>query len=216
MSISVKPNNESLNKILFYDSKNPYYFFSNFYTEKIPLLIEGEKWANTEQYFQAMKFRGKKATPRMIEYSNIIKAADSPMKTKLLGAQKKDMRFGKKWKVNKNTDHRLINDVVEEYKDLKIRDDWETAGFLVMIKAVYSKFNQYTHLKKQIMNIPDNTYIIEHTTRDSNWGDGGDNGTGTKGKNKLGKILTCIVYYMKYGDCSNMSKELSKQLKLNN
>jgi hypothetical protein len=66
------------------------------------------------------------------------------------------------------------------------------------------------------MNIPDNTYIIEHTTRDSNWGDGGDNGTGTKGKNKLGKILTCIVYYMKYGDCSNMSKELSKKLKLNN
>ena len=113
MSISVKPNNKSLNKILFYDSKNPYYFFSNFYTEKIPLLIEGEKWTNTEQYFQAMKFRGKKATPRMIEYSNIIKIADSPMKTKLLGAQKKDMRFGKKWKVNKNTEHRLINDVID-------------------------------------------------------------------------------------------------------
>ena len=164
-----------------------------------------------------IKFRGVKATRRMVEYSNIIKTADSPLKTKLLGAQKKDMRFGKKWKVNKNTDHRLINDVIDEYKDLKMRDDWENEGFLVMIKAVYSKFNQYTHLKKQIMKIPDNTYIIEHTTRDSIWGDGGDGGTGTKGKNKLGKILTCIVYYMKYGNCSNnMSKELKQKLKTNN
>ena len=206
-----------LKKIMFYDRKDPYYFFSNFYTEKVSLLIDGEKWINTEQYFQAMKFRGVKATRRMIEYSNIIKIADSPLKTKLLGAQKKDMRFGKKWKVNKKTDHRLINDVIDEYKDLKMRDDWEKAGFLVMIKALYSKFNQYVHLKKQIMNIPDNTYIIEHTTRDSNWGDGGDRGTGIKGKNKLGKILTCIVYYMKYGNCcSNMSKELKQKLNTNN
>ena len=205
-----------VNKIMFYNPKEPYYFFSNFYTEKVPLLIEGEKWLNTEQYFQAMKFRGVKATRRMIEYSNIIKTADSPLKTKLLGAQKKDMRFGKKWKVNKNTDHRLINDVIDEYKDLKIRNDWGNVAFLVMIKAVYSKFNQYTHLKKQIMKIPDDTYIIEHTNRDSIWGDGGDGGTGTKGKNKLGKILTCIVYYMKYGNCSNMSKELKQKLKTNN
>ena len=205
-----------VNNIMFYNPKDPYYFFSNFYTEKVPLLIEGEKWINTEQYFQAMKFRGVKATRRMVEYSNIIKTADSPLKTKLLGAQKKDMRFGKKWKVNKNTDHRLINDVIDEYKDLKIRNDWGNVAFLVMIKAVYSKFNQYTHLKKQIMKIPDDTYIIEHTNRDSIWGDGGDGGTGTKGKNKLGKILTCIVYYMKFGNCSNMSKELKQKLKTNN
>ena len=205
-----------VNNIMFYNPKDPYYFFSNFYTEKVPLLIEGEKWINTEQYFQAMKFRGVKATRRMVEYSNIIKTADSPLKTKLLGAQKKDMRFGKKWKVNKNTDHRLINDVIDEYKDLKIRSDWGNVAFLVMIKAVYSKFNQYTHLKKQIMKIPDDTYIIEHTNRDSIWGDGGDGGTGTKGKNKLGKILTCIVYYMKFGNCSNMSKELKQKLKTNN
>ena len=45
-----------------------------------------------------MKYRGEKANKRMIEYSKIIKNADSPMKVKLLGAQKKDIRFGKKWK----------------------------------------------------------------------------------------------------------------------
>lgn len=48
-----------------------------------------------------MKFRGSDATPRMIEYSNIIKEADSPMKTKMLGSQKKNLSFGKKWKINK-------------------------------------------------------------------------------------------------------------------
>ena len=43
-----------------------------------------------------------------------------------------------------------------------------------MITAIHHKFNQYTNLKKEIMKIPDNTYIIEHTNRDNIWGDGGD------------------------------------------
>jgi ribA/ribD-fused uncharacterized protein len=205
---------EDFSKIMFYDPDKPYYFFSNFYTEKNPLIIDDEKWTNTEQYFQAMKFRGDKATPRMIEYSNIIKNADSPMKVKMLGTQTKNKRFGTKWKINKKTDERLVNDVVDLYKDLKLRDDWKYASILVMINAVYHKFNQYHNLKEFIMKIPDNTYIIEHTTRDSIWGDGGDSGTGVIGKNQLGKILTVIVYIIKYGKCYNMPSKLNKQIKI--
>ena len=202
-------DNDDFKKIMFYSPENSYFIFSNFYTEKNHLIIENEKWTNTEQYFQAMKFRGKNATPRMIEYSNIIKNADSPMKVKLLGTQKKNMRFGKKWKVNKKTDERLINDIVDDYKDLKIRTDRRIASILVMITALYHKFNQYPNLKKDIINIPDNTYIIEHTTRDIIWGDGG---TGMIGNNQLGKILTALVYYMKYGDCANIPIKLKKQI----
>lgn len=208
-------NKVEFNKIMFYKPEDPYFFFSNFYTEKNPLVIKGEKWTNTEQYFQAMKFRGDQATPKMLEYSNIIKNADSPQKIKLLGTQRKNMRFGKKWKVNKKTDNRLINDVVDEYKDLKMRTDWNESSVKVMVIALYYKFNQYPNLKKEIMNIPDNTYIIEHSTRDAIWGDGGDGGTGTIGKNKLGKILTVLVYIIKYGDCSKIPDKLKKKIKEN-
>ena len=202
------------NKLMFYEEKDLYYFFSNFYTHKNPLVINDEKWTNTEQYFQAMKFRGKKATKRMIEYSNIIKNADTPMKVKLLGTQKKNMGYGKSWKINKKTDPRLLNEIVDQYKDINIRDNWNTVSVYVMIDAVCNKFNQYDFLKKEILKIPDNTYIIEHTTRDKIWGDGGDGGDGTKGKNQLGKILTALIHIIKYRNCSNMSLELKNQIRL--
>lgn len=209
-----KNNSVAISTLLFYEPTDPYYFFSNFYTEKTPLIIDDEKWYNTEQYFQAMKFRGKKASTRSIEYSNIIKNADSPMKVKLLGTQKTIGGYGAKWKINKNSDNRLVNDIVKEYKDIKIRNDWKIASISCMIKAVYCKFTQYDNLKKEIIKIPDNTYLVEHTTRDSIWGDGGDGGDGTIGTNQLGKILTAVVYVIKYGDCSKMTKELSDKIKI--
>ena len=205
---------EEIVPIFFYSKEiNPSTtFYSNFHTEKIPLKINGEYWINTEAYFQAMKFRGKKATPRMIEYSNIIKNADSPSKITGLGRQKKNMRFGKKWMINKKTDHRLLNDVIEEYKDIKPMKDWQNKSIYVMIEAVYYKFTQYESLKKKIMSIPDNAYLVEHTTRDSLWGDGGKENKVGPGKNYLGKILTALSYSIKYGNCSKMPAKLKKTL----
>ena len=52
---------------------------SNFYKTK-PIIIDGESWKNSEQYFQAMKFRGKRASRRSVDYSNFIEKADSPEK----------------------------------------------------------------------------------------------------------------------------------------
>jgi hypothetical protein len=46
-------------------------------------------------------------------------------------------------------------------------------------------------------------------------GDGGDRGTGTIGKNKLGKLLTVLVYFIKYGDCSKIPDKLRKKIKEN-
>ena len=31
--------------------------------------------------------------------------------------------------------------------------------------------------------------LVEHSRSDKYWGDGGDSGTGEKGRNKLGKIM---------------------------
>ena len=64
------------------------------------------------------------------------------------------------------------------------------------------------------MTIPDNAILVEHTTRDKIWADGGDGGSGKKGQNWLGKILTALSWYYKYGDCGNMPPSLKKSIKI--
>lgn len=196
---------------LFYDPKEPYGFCSNFFPMNKPLRIRGEDWETTEHYFQAMKFRGKNASKRSLEYSNLIRKADSPMKVKLLGSQKKNLHFGKKWVLNKKTDKRLVNDLVEEYKDLSIREDWEKVKIQVMVTALLEKFKDPI-LKRKLTNLPPNTLLVEHTNRDSVWADGGDGGTEEIGRNYLGKILTAISYVLRDGSCQKMSEELREKV----
>lgn len=205
-------NSKNINYILFYTPEDPNFgFCTNFYKTK-PLMIDKEKWLSTEQYYQAMKYRGKNASKRSLEYSNIIKESDTPMKSKMLGHSQKNLRFGKKWMVNKNTDHRIINDVIDEFKDVKFRDDWEAVKIRVMIKALIYKF-QDPILRKKLISIPDDGMLVEHTSRDAIWGDGGVLGKGT---NYLGKILTVLSHVLKYGSCVKMNKELQKEVMINN
>jgi len=199
--------------ILFYDPTDEHGFASNFYTTK-PLKINGETWRNTEQYFQAMKFRGESASPINIEYSNLIKKADKPMKAKMLGTQKPNNRFGKKWKLNKKNDPQLVNDLIKKYKNqVHLRPDWNKARLHVMIKALLHKFKDPV-LRNKLVSIPDNALMVEHTTRDNIWGDGGDGGTEEKGSNYLGKILTVLSHVLKYGNCDKMSSALRKKVKI--
>ena len=62
--------------------------------------------------------------------------------------------------------------------------NWDHLRNEVMYKAVKAKFTQYESLTVLLLSTADSE-IIEHTTNDNYWGDGGD-GTG---KNVLGQIL---------------------------
>jgi len=53
-----------------------------------------------------------------------------------------------------------------------------------MRRVVRAKFLQHRHLGDVLVSTGD-AEIVEHTARDSYWGDGGDG----KGKNMLGRIL---------------------------
>jgi exodeoxyribonuclease III len=200
--------------VLFYDPKEKYGFLSNFWKEKELLEIGQENWNNTEQYFQTLKWRGKNASERMLEYSNIIKNADTPGKVKMLGSQRPNRRFGTNWKVNKKTDQRLVNDVIEEYSDIRYRKDWDIARISVMVNALYTKFTQYPNLRKELSQFPDNVYLVEHTKRDKIWGDGGDGGTGEVGSNFLGKILTALSFILKHGSCKTMLPALQERIRI--
>ena len=185
----------SLHYLHFYNPKQEYGWASNFYPTK-PLVINGEKWLTSEAYFQAMKFRGPNTTPRSIEYSNIIKKADKPKKAVMLGTHKKN---SKKWQLASKKDTRLVNHLIDEYKDLKVRPDWNIVQINVMIKAILTKFKD-PNLCSKMLSIPDNTVLVNRSDDD--------------GKNYLGKILTAVRWTLKYGDCSNMPKKLKKAIRI--
>jgi ribA/ribD-fused uncharacterized protein len=69
-------------------------------------------------------------------------------------------------------------------RKLPLRKDWESAKDNIMREALHAKFTQHPELKRLLMETGD-AVLVEHTTNDRYWGDGGD-GTG---KNRLGQLL---------------------------
>ena len=65
-----------------------------------------------------------------------------------------------------------------------LRDDWEQVKLDIMYKALLAKFFQHSNLRDMLLKTGDKK-LIEHTSNDSYWGDGG-NGTG---QNHLGRLL---------------------------
>lgn len=65
-----------------------------------------------------------------------------------------------------------------------LRKDWEAVKDDVMRVAVRAKFAQHEDIREILLQTG-NAKLVEHTTNDSYWGDGGDG----SGKNMLGRIL---------------------------
>jgi ribA/ribD-fused uncharacterized protein len=65
-----------------------------------------------------------------------------------------------------------------------LRSDWESIKEDVMRKAVEAKFRQNEDARNLLLSTG-SAVIVEHTSNDCYWGDGGDG----QGKNMLGKIL---------------------------
>ncbi|CAF1422846.1 unnamed protein product [Adineta ricciae] len=74
--------------------------------------------------------------------------------------------------------------------DFSQRTDWEQVKDEVMFKACLAKFEQHSKLKEFLLSTGDRI-LIEHTGKDSYWGDGPDG----KGRNQLGVTLMKIREY---------------------
>lgn len=72
-------------------------------------------------------------------------------------------------------------------RTLPLRKDWEQVKDGIMEEILYEKFSQNEEIKKVLLSTAD-AELVEHTDKDSYWGDGG-NGSG---KNMLGKLLMKI------------------------
>jgi ribA/ribD-fused uncharacterized protein len=69
----------------------------------------------------------------------------------------------------------------------KLRADWESVKVDVMRTAVRAKFAQHADLRAMLLSTGD-AALVEHTSNDDYWGDGGDG----RGRNMLGRILAEI------------------------
>jgi ribA/ribD-fused uncharacterized protein len=65
-----------------------------------------------------------------------------------------------------------------------LRPDWETVKEDIMREALRAKFSQNPGLASLLLNTGD-AELVEHTTNDKYWGDGGDG----RGKNRLGQLI---------------------------
>ncbi|MGH9754959.1 MAG: NADAR family protein [Blastocatellia bacterium] len=76
-----------------------------------------------------------------------------------------------------------------------LRPDWESVKDEIMFEAIRAKFAQHEELRKILLATGD-AEIIEHTGKDSYWGDGGDG----SGRNMLGKTLMLVREEVRKGD----------------
>lgn len=65
-----------------------------------------------------------------------------------------------------------------------LRSDWETEKENIMREALLAKFSQNPSLRSLLLGTGE-AELIEHTSNDRYWGDGGDG----RGKNRLGILL---------------------------
>jgi predicted NAD-dependent protein-ADP-ribosyltransferase YbiA (DUF1768 family) len=185
--------------------------FSNYY--KSTMEIQGKKWKTVEHFFQAMKFNGPGVGNKDLakEYIEIIRSLSTPNKALILGRigiKNKDESF-RKFSTYFLRNQTLVDTLNSKFLGkINMRSDWEKAKIGVMATAVSAKFIGNPKLKTLLMNIPKGTYIVEHTSRDKIWADGGDKGTGEKGKNYLGKILTALSYILRGDACNEIRNKI--------
>ena len=80
-------------------------------------------------------------------------------------------------------------------RDVPLRTDWEAIKDDVMRRAIAEKVRQHQSVRDVLLSTKD-SLLIEHTPKDSYWGDGGDG----SGKNMLGKILMEVRSKLRSGE----------------
>ena len=200
----VRRLHEPFTRCLFYLPSDPYFVFSNYYKEPILLSFDNKQimYTTAESAYQSRKFTG---PPDLVgEYVALIANARTPDIARRLGSQK--MKYGyasnvtlldkKKPQGDSKWVGVTVNEVVETFRSqgVVLSPTWDTDKLVIMVKVVVAKIIQSEQARKTMLGIRKNTLIVEHSPRDTYWGDGGNEfaSTAHHNRNYLGRILTAI------------------------
>ncbi|CAJ0846059.1 6236_t:CDS:2 [Entrophospora sp. SA101] len=143
--------------IKFYNRDELYYEFTNFYNPIKKISIDGADWPTTEHYFQSSKFENP-TIRKKIQYAKSAREAFSI-------ARSYDKEKRANWESVVSEDRKIFKE-------------------LIMKKALKCKFSQFHYLRFKLLSTC-GAEIIEHTSNDRYWGDGGNG----EGLNRLGQLL---------------------------
>lgn len=146
--------------IYFYEKKDPYYEFSNFYLCKFT--YNGVEYNSSEHAFQAAKFLHEHSTPQDIEYSEIIRNATTPNIARILALQKTG--GGYPWRLQLNIP---IQQSIEN--GVTLREDWDDVKVQIMQDILLQKFTQNEHCKQTLLQT-NHRILVENSPRDKFWG----------------------------------------------
>src|SRR5262245_44829620 len=91
---------------------------------------------------------------------------------------------GKTWPTTEHANSPMVAARMGRARSRPLRGDWEQVKDAVMLEALRAKFSQHPDLKSRLLATGD-ALLVEHTTNDRYWADGGDG----KGRNRLGELL---------------------------
>ncbi|MDA9603528.1 NADAR family protein [bacterium] len=166
-------------------------WLSNYYPA--PFELDGTKYATSEHRFQSQRFKrgprleSNEMKEKRMQFAAEIAAAKTAntafMMARYVSFRKKDNRPYVKTPFPSQN---WIRDVIMGYynKGLMKFEDNHASDFSIMVEANRAKFSQNPVLRAKLIATRSDE-LIEHTKRDSLWGDGGD-GTGA---NALGRAL---------------------------
>lgn len=180
-----------MSTVKFYSEKDEHGFLSNFFASGVT--IDGKVFPTVEHYFQSKKYVYEGCSEESLKHSEVIRNSKTPYIAKLLASDpNKVLSQPARYKWMEDP-YKILRELKE--KGLKIDPEWDTvvnkvSGFrkkdTIMHIALYEKFRDPS-LNKLLMSTG-KKILVEHTSRDSYWGDGGDG----SGKNMLGKLLMSI------------------------
>jgi N-glycosidase YbiA len=161
----------------FYAANDALGELSNFYLHKPTLKYQDKSFATSEHLYQFLKFAYTGASEASLAFAEEIRKASTAFKAKLLARQTLVSRYP--WQ-------RALRSIIAKYKDLGVqpRSDWEEVKREQMLICLRTKFQQDSRCKSTLLSTC-NASLIEASTRDSYWGEGGDG----KGLNVLGQLL---------------------------
>lgn len=181
--------------IFFYGTSCKYKELSNFYLLKTPIIVFGKTYATSEHLYQSMKYLLQEQTEEVIEYSELIRTATNPYKSKTLANQK----------ISNSDDSWILhtNQTIERYKDfVSPYEDWYNIKEKAMQYVVAVKFMTDEDCRSVLLDINPEANIYEDSPYDNFWGIG----KLRSGKNVLGKILETLKEEITEGYLSDLEE----------